>query len=163
MDGRGAGSCVMLGSAPSVPSFLVSPSVKLSVVGYGEAGKGGSCMLIPDLVVMAKVRASGLGFLLLLIAERIWEYCSCNSSRCWTSMSPIPFVKRVDAELGELIELHAVDPRYVVMKDLNQKPFLYPMMRCRVLEGVGGLGPVLLDEDSSSSMRFLSAIARDSF
>ncbi|GJX29956.1 hypothetical protein Tco_0238035 [Tanacetum coccineum] len=71
MDGRGAGSCVMLGSAPSGPSFSVSPSVKLLVAGRGEAGKGGSCMLIPDLVVMAKVGASGSGVLLLLIAERI--------------------------------------------------------------------------------------------
>ncbi|GJX06601.1 hypothetical protein Tco_0194533 [Tanacetum coccineum] len=83
MDGRegGGGSYVMLGSAPLGPSFLVSPSVKLSVAGCGEAGKGGSCMLIPDLVVMARVGASSLGVLLLLIAERIWEYYSCNSLR----------------------------------------------------------------------------------
>ncbi|GKC85293.1 hypothetical protein Tco_1141010 [Tanacetum coccineum] len=59
MDGRGAGSYIMLGSAPSCPSFSVSPSVKLLVVGSGGARKGGSCVLIPDLVVMAKVDASG--------------------------------------------------------------------------------------------------------
>nr|GEY76105.1 hypothetical protein [Tanacetum cinerariifolium] len=35
-------------------SFLVSPSVELSVAGRGEAEKGGSCVLIPDLVVMEK-------------------------------------------------------------------------------------------------------------
>ncbi|GJW13340.1 hypothetical protein Tco_0017473 [Tanacetum coccineum] len=58
MDGRGAGSYVMLGSASSGPSFSVSSSMKLSVAGRSEAGKGGSCMLIPDLVVMAKVGAS---------------------------------------------------------------------------------------------------------
>ncbi|GJX31417.1 hypothetical protein Tco_0241272 [Tanacetum coccineum] len=69
----------MLGFAPSGPSFSVSPSVKLSVAGRGGAGRGGSCVLIPDLVVMTKVGASGSGVLLLLIAERIWEYCSCNS------------------------------------------------------------------------------------
>ncbi|GJZ07257.1 hypothetical protein Tco_0541050 [Tanacetum coccineum] len=123
MDGKGAGSCVMLSYAPLGPSFLVSPLVKLSLAGRGEAGKGGSYVLIPDLVVMAKVGASSLGFLLLLIAERIWEYCSRNSLWCWTS------IKRAETELGELIELPAVDLRYVVMKDLNQKPFLYPMMR----------------------------------
>ncbi|GKF86520.1 hypothetical protein Tco_0254347 [Tanacetum coccineum] len=71
MDGRGAGSCVMIGSAPSSPSFLVSTSMKLSVAGRGGARKGGSCVLIPDLVVMAKVGASGFGVSLLLIAESI--------------------------------------------------------------------------------------------
>ncbi|GJY89111.1 hypothetical protein Tco_0503739 [Tanacetum coccineum] len=74
MDGRGAGSCIMLGYAPSGPSFSVSPLVKLSVAGRGEAGKGGSYVLIPDLVVMTKVGASGLGVSLLLIVESIWEY-----------------------------------------------------------------------------------------
>ncbi|GJX48973.1 hypothetical protein Tco_0275818 [Tanacetum coccineum] len=57
MDGRGAGSCIMPSSASSCPPFSVS-SVKLSIAGHGGAGKGGSCVLIPDLVVMAKVGAS---------------------------------------------------------------------------------------------------------
>ncbi|GJW49076.1 hypothetical protein Tco_0090427 [Tanacetum coccineum] len=70
MDGRGAGSYIMLGYVPSCPTFLGSPSVKLSVTGC-----------IPDLVVMAKVDASGLGVSLLLIVESIWEYCSRNSLR----------------------------------------------------------------------------------
>ncbi|GKD77584.1 hypothetical protein Tco_1340205, partial [Tanacetum coccineum] len=69
MDGRGVGSCIMLGYAPSGPSFLVSPSVKLSVAGHGDAGKGGSCVLFPNLVVMAKVGASGSGVSLLLIVK----------------------------------------------------------------------------------------------
>ncbi|GJS23568.1 hypothetical protein Tco_0452200 [Tanacetum coccineum] len=56
---EGAGSCVMFGLAPSGLSFSVSFSVKLSVAGRGGAGKGGSCVLIPDLVVMAKVGALG--------------------------------------------------------------------------------------------------------
>ncbi|GJW54423.1 hypothetical protein Tco_0098508 [Tanacetum coccineum] len=86
---KGAGTT--LGSVPSGPSFSVSPSVKLLVAGRGGAGKGGSRVLILDLVVMAKVGASGLGVSLLLIVERIWEYYSCNSLRCWTSISPIPF------------------------------------------------------------------------
>ncbi|GJR72895.1 hypothetical protein Tco_0085260 [Tanacetum coccineum] len=82
MDDRGVGSCVVLGLAPLSFSSLVSPSVKLSVAGHGGAGKGGSRLLIPDLVVMTKVGASDSGVLLLLIAERIWEYCSRNSLRC---------------------------------------------------------------------------------
>ncbi|GKA25910.1 hypothetical protein Tco_0712019 [Tanacetum coccineum] len=59
IDGRGASSRKMLGSAPLGPYFSISPSVKLSVAGCGGVGKGGSCVLIPDLVVMAKVGASG--------------------------------------------------------------------------------------------------------
>nr|GEV84006.1 cell division cycle 5-like protein [Tanacetum cinerariifolium] len=42
------------------PFFLGSPLVKLLVTGHGGAGKCGSCVLIPDLVVMAKVGASGI-------------------------------------------------------------------------------------------------------
>ncbi|GJU41071.1 hypothetical protein Tco_1194028 [Tanacetum coccineum] len=72
------------------PSLLGSPSVRLSVVGCVRAGKGGSCVLIHDRVVVAKVGALGSGVSLLLIVERIWEYCSCNSLRCWTSISLIP-------------------------------------------------------------------------
>ncbi|GKF99020.1 hypothetical protein Tco_0297803, partial [Tanacetum coccineum] len=33
---------------------------------------------------------------------------------------------------------------------------------CKVLGGIGSLAPVLLEEDASSSKRFLPAIARDS-
>ncbi|GKG47578.1 hypothetical protein Tco_0507063, partial [Tanacetum coccineum] len=58
MDGQGAGSCIMLGSAPSGPSFLVSPLERLLDVGRSGAGKGGSWVLTHDLVVMAKVGAS---------------------------------------------------------------------------------------------------------
>nr|GEY01713.1 hypothetical protein [Tanacetum cinerariifolium] len=36
-------------------------------------------------------------------------------------------------------------------------------LRDKVLEGIGGLAPVLLEEDASALKRFLSAIARDSF
>ncbi|GJY14667.1 hypothetical protein Tco_0385089 [Tanacetum coccineum] len=86
MDDRGTGSCVVLFFVPSGFSFSVSPSMKLLVMGRGGVGKGGSHMLIPDLIVMARVGASGSGVLLLSIAERIWEYCACNPLRCWTSM-----------------------------------------------------------------------------
>ncbi|GKG48129.1 hypothetical protein Tco_0510014, partial [Tanacetum coccineum] len=53
------------------PSFLVSPSMKLSVAGRDKAGNGRSYVLIPNLVVMAKVGALGFGVSLLLIAESI--------------------------------------------------------------------------------------------
>ncbi|GJR80716.1 putative ribonuclease H-like domain-containing protein [Tanacetum coccineum] len=38
------------------------------------------------------------------------------------------FGKRVEAELSKLIEFPTVVQRYVIVKDLYQKPFLYPMM-----------------------------------
>ncbi|GKB41299.1 hypothetical protein Tco_0886241 [Tanacetum coccineum] len=125
------------------------------------------------------------------------------------------FSKGAEAELGELIELPAVDLRHVVVKDfwtylikswkqiqalligslspcLNQwikslraemlhESMILPVCSvgmvigfwksedvgrecsCKVLEGVGGLGMVLLDEDASSSKRSLPEIGRDSF
>ncbi|GJV51080.1 hypothetical protein Tco_1446821 [Tanacetum coccineum] len=42
-----------------------------SLIWTEKAGKGGSCVLIHDLVVMAKVGASGSGVLLLLIVESL--------------------------------------------------------------------------------------------
>nr|GEY27065.1 Gag-Pol polyprotein [Tanacetum cinerariifolium] len=109
---------------------------EFSVAGRGGAGKGGSCMLIPDLVVMANVGASGSGVLLLLIAERIWAILKgMDHYRCLLQTSiPAqmdyfahihqPHSKRAKAESGELIELPTIDLRYVVVKDLNQKPFM---------------------------------------
>ncbi|GKD66713.1 hypothetical protein Tco_1308821 [Tanacetum coccineum] len=87
MDGRGAGSslCLMLGSAPLGHSFSAVPSVLVGVGSEG-VGKGGSRVLTPDLVVMAKVGASGLGVSLLLIVESIWEYCSRNFLRAILSL-----------------------------------------------------------------------------
>ncbi|GKD66062.1 hypothetical protein Tco_1308170, partial [Tanacetum coccineum] len=52
-----------------------------SDVDHGGARKCGSWVLTPDLVVMAKVGASGSGVSLFLIVGRIWENCSCNSLR----------------------------------------------------------------------------------
>ncbi|GKB65664.1 hypothetical protein Tco_0921850 [Tanacetum coccineum] len=83
MDGRGAGSCVMLGSARSGPSFLVSPLVKLSVAGHGGAGKGGSCVLIPNLVVMAKAGASAKTALKsssIINSSLIHRICHCSTT-----------------------------------------------------------------------------------
>ncbi|GJW74474.1 hypothetical protein Tco_0133844 [Tanacetum coccineum] len=244
MDGRGAGSYVMLGSAPSDPSFSVSPLVKLSVAGRGGTGKGGSCVLIPDLVVMAKVGASGSGVSLLLIVERNWEYCSCNPMRyrysdrilkgndhcrCLLQTSILALIgcstyihqphgilhnnlKSVKVALllrwkrhswrvmvhpkdrlgTELLETDpGTSDRFFVpllnqrikslRVEMSHESTILPVclvgmaigfwksenvgreILCKVLEGVGGLGPMLLDEDASSAKRFLPEIARDSF
>nr|GEU43262.1 hypothetical protein [Tanacetum cinerariifolium] len=99
MDGRGLSFCIMLGSAPLGP-FLVSPSVKLSVAGRGRAGKGGSCVLIPDLVVMVKVGASDLGVSLLLIVE---NQTTTNADGTSTTLitSPVTTEKKVQKKNDE--------------------------------------------------------------
>ncbi|GJV72007.1 hypothetical protein Tco_1492002 [Tanacetum coccineum] len=93
------------------------------------------------------------------------------------------FSERAEAELSELIKLPAVNPTYVVVKDLNQKPFIgilsshsaaflvrekWKNLNLDVSfvapsACVGSLVPVLLEEDASSSKRFLPVIVRDSF
>ncbi|GKB45879.1 hypothetical protein Tco_0896632 [Tanacetum coccineum] len=173
MDGRGAGSslCVMLGSEPSGPSFLAAPLV-LAGVGSEGVGKGGSRVLTPDLVVMAKVGASGC------IASKMEE----------TFMGG----DRVEAELSELIEFPTVVQRYALLmgssspclnqriKSIRDEGILSNHSAAFPLRGkwkkrsldvslvassawVGGLAPVLSEEDASSSKRFLPDIARDSF
>ncbi|GJX58213.1 hypothetical protein Tco_0289603 [Tanacetum coccineum] len=169
MDGRGVGSCEMLGSASSGPSFLVSSSVKLSVAGRGGDGKGGSCVLVPDLVVMAKVDASGLGVSLLLIAERNWEYCSSNPILCSSSLCLNWRIKSLRAELCPTGKKKWKTLNLDMLRESTILPVCSVGMvigfwkledvgrecSCKVLEGVGGLGLVLLDEYASSSKRFL--------
>ncbi|GJX45685.1 hypothetical protein Tco_0262361 [Tanacetum coccineum] len=157
MDGRGVGSYVMLSSAPSGPSFLVLPSVKLSVAGHGGVGKGMSCVLIPDLVVMAKVGALDFGVSLLLIVEMGGILSSHSAAfpfrEKWKNLN-------LDTSRESTI-LPVCSVRTVIglwkLEDVGRE------CSCKVLGGVSGLGPVLLDEDASSLKRFLSAIARDSF
>ncbi|GJX96471.1 hypothetical protein Tco_0352269 [Tanacetum coccineum] len=212
MDGRGTSSCIMLGSAPSGPSFLVSPSVRLLDVDRGGAGKGGSWVLTPDLVVMVKVGSSSSGVSFFLIVERIWENCSCNSLRCWSSISLIPFawdfgiVILIEPQKGRIIVDVSLGQAYllghvgllafiilvgssIVVTDWIWVALLPKwkkrswVVTChptnslgighilqfdstpliRVLGGVGGLAPVLLEEDASATKRFLPAIARDLF
>ncbi|GJZ46277.1 hypothetical protein Tco_0593873 [Tanacetum coccineum] len=144
MDGRGVGSAIVLGSAPSAPYFSVSLLVRLLDVDRGGAGKGGSRVLASDLVVMSKFSASGSGDSLFPIMERIWEIC-CIASEMEETFMFIPhivlvldvffysipsffFSERAEAEMGEFVEFHMVVPRYVIVKDLYQKPFLYSMM-----------------------------------
>ncbi|GJT96784.1 60S ribosomal protein L3-1 [Tanacetum coccineum] len=68
MDGRGAGSYKLPGSAPSGPSFLISPSVKLSVAGRGEAGKEFRS------IVHAVPYGVGQAYLLSLLREILFEH-----------------------------------------------------------------------------------------
>ncbi|GJV48781.1 hypothetical protein Tco_1438993 [Tanacetum coccineum] len=42
--------------------------------------------------------------------------------------STLFFGERAEAEMSELIKFHTVVKRYVIVKDLYQKPFLYPMI-----------------------------------
>ncbi|GKD73024.1 hypothetical protein Tco_1331306 [Tanacetum coccineum] len=135
MDDRGAGSslCIMLGFLPLGPSFLVAPSVWLAGVGLEVVRKGGSQVLTPDLVVMEKVGASGLGVSLFPITERIWCFKVVPQivlvlDVFFNLVPPLLFDERVEAELRKLIEFHTVVQRYIIVKDLYQNPFLYPMM-----------------------------------
>ncbi|GJT19071.1 hypothetical protein Tco_0877777 [Tanacetum coccineum] len=51
----------------------------------------------------------------------------------------------------------------LVFKPTSNSPFMLALLFLTVLGGVGGLAPVLLEEDASASKRFLPAIARDLF
>ncbi|GKC92282.1 hypothetical protein Tco_1157724, partial [Tanacetum coccineum] len=65
MDDQGASSsCMAFDSTPSSHSLSVVPSAWLVGVDCDRAGKRGSRVLIPDLVVIVKVGASGSGNLL---------------------------------------------------------------------------------------------------
>ncbi|GKB06700.1 hypothetical protein Tco_0834933 [Tanacetum coccineum] len=75
MDGRGAGSCIMVGSDVRCPQALLFGFPFGEVVSHWPwLGWKRSCVLILYLVVMAKVGASGSGVWLLLIVKRIWEF-----------------------------------------------------------------------------------------
>ncbi|GJU34864.1 hypothetical protein Tco_1183218 [Tanacetum coccineum] len=160
MDGQGAGSCVMFGSAPSCPSFSVSPSVKLSVAGHGGAGKGGSCVLILDLVVMVKAPLN-VGGIVSEMEEmfRGGDMSTHRSSWYWTYSSILIYPS--SSMLLESMILPVCSGGMVIRfskpEDVGRE------CSCKVLGGIGGLGSVLLDEDTSSSKRFLPPIARESF
>nr|GEY53419.1 hypothetical protein [Tanacetum cinerariifolium] len=115
---------MMLGSSPSGPSSSVVPLVSLVVVGYDEVGKEWSRVLVPDLIVIAKVGAK--------------LYLKFAPDDPVMTLSPSSFCRLFPRELGREC--------------------------CRkVFGGIDGLAPVSLEEDASSSKRFLSAITKDSF
>ncbi|GJR62551.1 hypothetical protein Tco_1504713 [Tanacetum coccineum] len=62
---------MMFGSSPLSPSFSIVPPVWSVVVSYDGVGKGGSQVLVPNLVVIAKVDASGLRVLFFLIVHEV--------------------------------------------------------------------------------------------
>ncbi|GKD01931.1 hypothetical protein Tco_1172205 [Tanacetum coccineum] len=135
-----------------------------AVASRGRAGKGGSRVLIPDLVVMAKVGASGFRVLLLLIVERV---VTCHpidhlGIRHILQFESTFLLREKWKNLNLDVSLVAPSAFVTVIgfwkpEDVGQE------YSCKVLGGVGGLGSVLLDEDASSSKRFLLAIARESF
>ncbi|GJR10741.1 hypothetical protein Tco_0793393 [Tanacetum coccineum] len=174
MDGRGTGSslCVVLGSAPSGPSFLAAPLV-LAGVGYKGVRKGRSRVLTPDLVVMAKIGASGYHRSGKTSEKKDHHIClpqtSIPARPGWSARIHQPHgIFRSSHKLGciasEMEETFMGGDRsshrsswYWTYSSIQFQP------SSLVLGGVGGLAPVLLEEDASSSKRFLPAIARDSF
>ncbi|GJY92075.1 hypothetical protein Tco_0507857 [Tanacetum coccineum] len=195
---RRHGSVKLLGS-PSFwgSSFSGSPWVKLSVDGCSGLGKGGSCVLIPDLVVMAKVGAldvssrqaylirrvvlltlislmgSSAVALLLRWKRRLWMVMVCPTDRLGAG--------RILLFYSILLLHHSTAfPLREKCKNLNldmsHESMTLPICSigkmigfwkqeelggeclCKVLGGIGSL-----EEDASSSKRFLPAITRDSF
>ncbi|GKD65424.1 hypothetical protein Tco_1307532 [Tanacetum coccineum] len=76
-EGGNSLSC-MLDSAPLGTSFSVVMSAWLASVDCDGAEKGGSLVLTPDRVVIAKVSASGSRVSLSPIMEKIRENFSCT-------------------------------------------------------------------------------------
>ncbi|GJT79127.1 hypothetical protein Tco_1045852 [Tanacetum coccineum] len=166
MDGRGTGSslCVVLGSAPSGPSFLVAPLVLAGVVSKGVR-KGRSRVLTPDLVVMVKIGASGYHRSGKTLEENDHHIClprtSIPARPGWSARIHQPHGIFCSSHklVGDILSNH-----YAAFP-LREKWKKYSLDVSLVasLAWVGGLAPVLLEEDASSSKRFLLAIARDSF
>ncbi|GKA59002.1 hypothetical protein Tco_0758315 [Tanacetum coccineum] len=117
--------------------FLIAPSVWLVDVDCDGVGKGGSRLLTPDLVVMAKFGASGSGKLLFPIVERIWENWDLFDQVL--EMDPGAFYGFIDP-LFEL-EDHVSTGR----EELGQE------FSCKVLRRVEDSVLVSLEEDASSS------------
>ncbi|GKD94917.1 hypothetical protein Tco_1374754 [Tanacetum coccineum] len=135
-----------------------------AVAGRGGAGKGGSRVLIPDLAVMAKVGALGFGVSLLLIIERV---VTCHPIDHLGIGHILQFestllLRSLRAEMSRESTILLVCSVGMVIgfwkpEDVGRE------CSCKVLGRVDGLGSVLLDEDASSSKRFLPTIARESF
>nr|GEX14959.1 hypothetical protein [Tanacetum cinerariifolium] len=184
--------CTMLGSSPLGPSFSIVLPVRSVVVGCDGVGKGGSRVLVPDLVVIAKAlfrRPLNVAFTTSKIKEMFMDGdgSSYKSSWYWT-YSSIRFQPSSSTLLysmmrvlsGQVLEMDSgafdgfVGP-LLELKDLISKERVGRMIgfwkpaelgrECsrKVLRGVDGLALTLLEEDASSSKRFLPAMDRDLF
>nr|GEV13371.1 retrovirus-related Pol polyprotein from transposon TNT 1-94 [Tanacetum cinerariifolium] len=117
------------------PFFFDSPSVRLLDVGCGGARKGGSWVIEPQKGRIIVDVSLGQAYLLGQVTLLLkWK------KRSWVvTYHPI---NRLG--IGHILQFDST-------------------LLFRVLGGVAGLAPVLLEEDASASKRFLLAIARDSF
>ncbi|GJZ16676.1 hypothetical protein Tco_0552799 [Tanacetum coccineum] len=184
MDDRGMGSCVVLYYMPSGFSFSVPPSAKLSVSGCGEAGKGGSRMLIPDLVVNGESwcfrQANLLGWVIQLTFIGLMGSSAVLANKVallprWKKRSWRVIVRPIDRlGTGRTLHFYSIPLLHLMSRESTILPvcsvgkvigFWKPEelgreCSCKVLGGVGGLAPVLLEEDASSSKRSLSGSSR---
>ncbi|GKC88192.1 hypothetical protein Tco_1148841 [Tanacetum coccineum] len=93
------------------------------------------------------------------VGEFIFKLASNNPFRFWKWIQALLMDSSVLSESEDHISEGRVGPRFLI---LGTCMFL-ELAGCRVLRGVGGLVLVLLEEDASSSKRFLSAMAKDLF
>ncbi|GJT60219.1 hypothetical protein Tco_1003752 [Tanacetum coccineum] len=213
MDGRGAGSCMMLGYASLGPSFLVSPSVWLADVDCVGAGKEDLGELFMQFLTMLVKNFSYTFCVGLLFEHKVGELVFKPTSNSpfgaifsFFFMFVVPpwwgNVVLIEPQKGRIIINVALPPkwkrrswvvtgrpidrlgightlqfdstpllRHSAAFPLREKwknlsldvSLVTPLAYVAVLGGVGGLTPVLLEEDGSASKRFLSAIARDVF
>ncbi|GJW74739.1 hypothetical protein Tco_0134109 [Tanacetum coccineum] len=142
--------------------------VRLSDVGHGEAGKGGSWVLTPDLVVTAKVVGYRHSDKTLKGKDhhRCLPQTSIPTRLGWFACihQPHGILRSSRRLVGGILSSHsAAFPLREKWKKSSLDVSLVAPSACMGLGDVGGLAPVLLEEDASASKWFLSAIARDSF
>nr|GEV96572.1 hypothetical protein [Tanacetum cinerariifolium] len=129
---------------------LADLEVRSSDVDCSRAGKGGSWVLTPDLVVMAKVGASEPQ------KEGIIIDVSPRQEYLLGLIGLFAFIDLVGS-------FTVVAYQAALLQKWKKHSWVVTCRPTYRLGEVGGLTPVLLEVDASSSKRFLSAIARDSF
>nr|GEW87974.1 hypothetical protein [Tanacetum cinerariifolium] len=171
MDGRGAGSCIMLVSTSSGPYFSIGPSAWLTDVDCGEArkdrGEDLGELFMQFLTVL--VKHFSYPFRVALLSK--WKKRSWMATGRPTDRLGIGRILLFDSTplLWEKWKKGSLDVSLVAPSSFGMvigfwKPKeLGRELSRKVLRGVGGLVLVLLEEDASSSKRFLPAVARDSF
>ncbi|GJY49629.1 hypothetical protein Tco_0439585 [Tanacetum coccineum] len=154
------------------PSSLVVPPVWLAVVGCDEVGKGGSRVLVPDMVVIAKVGASSLGALSKRPSNVGFNIFEIEETFLDGVLEADPGA--FDRFFSLLLELKDHVPKGRGFSLFNPFKLAWFRGRSKIVElgrdcsrkvfgGIDGLAPVSLDEDVSSSKRFLPAMAKDPF
>ncbi|GJU15756.1 zf-CCHC domain-containing protein [Tanacetum coccineum] len=159
-DQGASSSCIMLDSAPLGTSFSVAMSAWLAGVDCDGAGKCRSRVLTPDLVGLVGSSAVVINKVAL---RPQWKKCSWMVTGRPTDRLGIGRILLFDSVSLKIWFLETDTSAF----DGSSVPCLnlvdHISGRDEVLRGVGGLVSVLLEEDASSSKRFLSAMAKDSF